>query len=85
MRFSVLLFSAFSAYAVAQSASGPNAFNVPPGGYQLTAGQPVTLTWSNIQGSTVTLQLRSGSPGALDAGTVIQGKFPQLLDKRTRS
>ena len=73
MRFSLALIVSTLA-ALASCQSGPNAFNIPPaGGYSLNAGQPTTFTWDNLSGSTVTLTLRSGSSGDLDAGSVIVG------------
>ncbi|KAI4153681.1 MAG: hypothetical protein LQ340_002164 [Diploschistes diacapsis] len=57
--------------ALASAASGPNAFNVPPQGYLLHAGQAQTFTWDNLQGSTVTLMLREGPDGNLNQGTVL--------------
>lgn len=73
MHFSFgLLAAALAGYVSAQS-NGPNAFNIPPAGYLLHAGQPQTLTWSNLAGSTVTLKLRDGANGALNPGTDIVG------------
>ena len=79
MRFSLTLFVSTLA-ALASCQSGPNAFDIPPAGdYLLNAGQPTTFTWSNLSGSTVTLTLRDGPNGDLNAGSVIVGTgFPTL-------
>ncbi|MCJ1280936.1 hypothetical protein MMC26_000254 [Xylographa opegraphella] len=76
MRFSLGLFvSALATLASCQS--GPNAFDIPPAGnYLLNAGQPTTFTWSNLSGSTVTLTLRDGPNGNLNAGSVIVANLP---------
>lgn len=72
MRFSLaFLTAAVATIVAAQANDGPNAFNVPPGGYLLHAGQPTTFTWSNQQGSTVTILLRDGANGDLNAGTTV--------------
>jgi len=72
MRFSLaFLTGAVATVVSAQTSNGPNAFNVPPGGYLLHAGQPTTFTWSNQQGSTVTILLRDGANGDLNAGTTV--------------
>lgn len=74
MRLSLTLFA--SALVTLVSAQvGPNAFNIPLGGYFLKAGEPTTFTWSNQQGSTVTLRLRDGANGALNEGTLLQGMY----------
>jgi hypothetical protein len=71
MRFNFGLILSSLALALAQDASGPNAFNVPTTGYLLHAGQPTTFTWGNIKGDTVTLSLRDGPNGDLNKGTTI--------------
>ena len=72
MRFGLtLLVSALAALVVAQES--PNAFEIPPEGYSLNAGEPYTFNWGNREGETVTLTLRTGASGDLDEGTVIQG------------
>ncbi|KAK5691545.1 hypothetical protein LTR97_011538 [Elasticomyces elasticus] len=63
----ILLAAPFLAYA--QSAANP--FNVPNGGYSVTAGSPTDLTWKPTTSGTVTLILRSGPSSNLIAGTVI--------------
>ncbi|MCJ1378413.1 SMP-30 gluconolaconase LRE domain protein [Xylographa soralifera] len=76
MRFSLTLFVS-TLVALASCQSGPNAFDIPPAGdYLLNAGQPTTFTWSNLSGSTITLTLRDGPNGDLDAGTVIVANLP---------
>ncbi|KAK5742653.1 hypothetical protein LTR17_003185 [Elasticomyces elasticus] len=65
--FILLLAAPFLAYA--QSAANP--FNVPNGGYSVTAGSPTDLTWNPTTSGTVTLILRSGPSSNLIAGTVI--------------
>lgn len=71
MRFSIAF--VVSTFVAISSCQGPNAFNLPASGdYLLTAGQPISLSWSNLSGSTITLTLRDGPNGALNAGTVIQ-------------
>ncbi|KAK4957219.1 hypothetical protein LTR10_005178 [Elasticomyces elasticus] len=63
----ILLAAPFLAYA--QSAANP--FNIPNGGYSVTAGSPTDLTWKPTTSGTVTLILRSGPSSNLIAGTVI--------------
>ncbi|MCJ1295381.1 SMP-30 gluconolaconase LRE domain protein [Xylographa carneopallida] len=76
MRFSLTLFVSTLA-ALASCQSGPNAFDIPPAGdYLLNAGQPTTFTWTNLSGSTVTLTLRDGPNGNLNAGSVIVANLP---------
>ena len=60
----------FVASAIAQS-SNANPFNIPNGGYMLTAGQPSTITWKPTTSGTVTLTLREGANSDLSKGTVI--------------
>lgn len=61
--------------ATALAANGPNAFNVPAGGYNVQAGSSLTLSWNPTTSGTVTLQLRFGNPGALDPGSLIAGTY----------
>ncbi|KAK5694363.1 hypothetical protein LTR17_024882 [Elasticomyces elasticus] len=63
----ILLAAPFLAYA--QGSANP--FNVPNGGYSVTAGSPTDLTWNPTTSGTVTLILRSGPSSNLIAGTVI--------------
>ncbi|MCJ1474301.1 hypothetical protein MMC13_002959 [Lambiella insularis] len=71
MRLSIAFLA--STLAAIVSCQIPNAFNLPASGdYLLTAGEPITLTWGDLSGSTVTLTLRDGPNGALNPGTVIQ-------------
>ncbi|KAK4893137.1 hypothetical protein LTR27_008477 [Elasticomyces elasticus] len=65
--FILLLAAPFLAYA--QGSANP--FNVPNGGYSVTAGSPTDLTWNPTTSGTVTLILRSGPSSNLIAGTVI--------------
>jgi hypothetical protein len=70
MRFSFVPVLALLASLAA--AQGPNAFNIPSGGFTgFAAGKSSTLQWSNPQGSTVTLMLRQGSSTNLGSGTTI--------------
>lgn len=51
-----------------------NAFKVPTGGYNATAGQSLTLDWDATTSDTVSLVLRSGASSDLTAGTyIVQG------------
>jgi hypothetical protein len=65
--FKTLIVCALSAIAAAQSGANPL---VPISG-SIQAGQPLTIKWSPTTGGTVSLQLRWGNPGALNAGTTI--------------
>lgn len=73
MRFiSALVAGALAAVAVAQTTgSKPNPFtNSDYSG--ITAGTPITLTWTPTTGGTVTIELVQGDPGNLDPVSVIQ-------------
>ncbi|MCJ1323952.1 hypothetical protein MMC10_000614 [Thelotrema lepadinum] len=73
LQFSLLTLLSTLTFSLAQTPnpSGSNSFNNPPQGYLLHAGQSSTFTWSNLAGSTVTLNLRSGANGNLDDGQII--------------
>lgn len=77
MRFAPLSVLATLVAAVAAQSSGANPFNIPTGGYQLTAGKPQTFTWKPTTQGTVTLTLRSGANNNLDKGTVIACTKPE--------
>ncbi|MCJ1314508.1 SMP-30 gluconolaconase LRE domain protein [Agyrium rufum] len=69
--------STSTASASAPGASyGPNYFTPPAGGYLLAAGVPYQFTWKPTTGGTVTLVLRNGPNGNLNAGTVIASSIP---------
>jgi len=71
------LLGVVAAFAAAQTASNANAFNIPPSGnYLVHAGATTQLTWSNKQGSTVTLKLRKGSNGDLQDVSTIASHIP---------
>lgn len=53
-------------------AQAPNAFQIPPAGYALAAGQPTTLKWNPTTPGTVSLYLRSGASSALEKGELIE-------------
>lgn len=48
-----------------------NPFNVPPGGYSLSAGSSIPLSWKPTTGGSVSLVLRSGDATDLKEGTLI--------------
>jgi len=73
--FSLVALLAAPLVALAQTATGPNAFNLPIG-FNVTAGQPAQLTWGPTTGGTVTLVLRSGASSNLLQGVVIASKIP---------
>lgn len=78
MRFSTALFALVSAgLAFAQS---PNPFNIPPGGYQTSAGSAVNISWTPTTQGTVSLYLRSGDSAYLNNGTAIACKKEYTLD-----
>ncbi|KAK4507921.1 hypothetical protein PRZ48_001656 [Zasmidium cellare] len=54
----------------------PNPFNNPSGGYQVTAGQPLTLSWKPTTEGTVSLSLRMGNSGDLSQGTTFASNIP---------
>jgi hypothetical protein len=77
MRFSItFLVAALVTLVASQATKGNNAFSVPIGGYLLKAGQSYTFTWTKLTGSTVTLKLRDGSNGDLNAGVTIASSIP---------
>ena len=63
----VALLSAIAAFAQ----SGPNAFKIPTGGWQVTAGKPITLQWTPSTAGTVSLLLRHGAGSDLSKGVPI--------------
>lgn len=72
MRFFGLLFASLASVCFAQTA--PNYINVPNGGFDVVAGQPITITWSNPTSGTVTIRLTQGSNLAPGSGEAL-GKF----------
>ena len=70
MRSIILAIAALSTAVLAQQATGPNPFKVPPG-FSLTAGKPTNIQWTPTTQGTVTLRLREGANSDLSAGTVI--------------
>ncbi|KAK2758611.1 hypothetical protein FQN54_003301 [Arachnomyces sp. PD_36] len=72
--FIYLAVSAFAAFAAAQGTD--NAFNVPPGGYDFTAGQPTNLEWTPSTSGTVTLKLQIGKDITPNSGEVIASNIP---------
>ena len=79
-----LVLSTFAALVAAQSNDKSNAFDIPPAGFLLHAGQPQTFTWHNKAGNTVTLTLRNGPNGNLNKGTVIKSEFFHVLQLEGR-
>lgn len=74
MRFSItLVLGALATFVSAQSA---NSFNIPPSGNYvgIAAGKSTKFTWSNKEGATVTLKLRTGDRSDLSAGDTIACK-----------
>ena len=74
MHFAPLTIIASLVAAVVAQSNGANPFNIPTGGYQLTAGKAQTFTWNPTTSGPVTLTLRSGASSSLDKGTVIASK-----------
>ena len=68
------------ASAIAQS-SNANPFNIPNGGYALTAGQASTITWKPTTSGSVTLTLREGANSDLSKGTVIARTSASLISR----
>jgi len=52
-----------------------NAINIPVGGLQVTAGQPITITWTDPSSSTVTIKLQQGSGVTPETGITVLSKF----------
>ncbi len=73
MHFVILPVAASLLSLVLAQSGGPNAFNIPPEGLSLVAGQPTELNWSPDTPGKVSLYLRSGDSGALDEGELIEG------------
>jgi hypothetical protein len=48
-----------------------NAINIPNGGLQVIAGQPLTITWTDPSSSTVTIKLQQGSAVTPDSGIIL--------------
>ena len=68
-RFATLIALLSAVLATAQS--DPNAFKTPTGGWQVTAGEPITLEWTPTTDSTVSLVLRNGAASDLNQGVTI--------------
>ncbi|KAI9782116.1 MAG: hypothetical protein M1839_005463 [Geoglossum umbratile] len=62
--------------AVAQSPNGPNPFSIPGSGLAFVAGTPSTISWTPTTSGTITILLRKGPSGQLDAGTAIAKNIP---------
>ena len=71
MHFLACVLALFVALATAQQ----NAINVPPGGLQVAANTPVTLTWTNPSSGTITIKLQQGSVMTADTGLTVVGKL----------
>lgn len=72
---------AFAAAVFAQQ----NAINIPNGGFQVTAGQPFTITWNDPSSSTVTIKLQQGSNITPDTGITLLSASPFPLKRRQRT
>ncbi|KAF7845876.1 hypothetical protein BT93_L0210 [Corymbia citriodora subsp. variegata] len=70
MRYATQALLAALAYSV-QVLANANPFNVPNGGYNVTAGSSTTLAWTPTTSGTVSLILRSGASSNLATGTYI--------------
>lgn len=55
-----------------------NAINIPAGGLQVTAGQPITITWTDPSSSTVTIKLQQGSGVTPNSGITVLSEFPPI-------
>ncbi|RMZ78506.1 hypothetical protein DV737_g3813, partial [Chaetothyriales sp. CBS 132003] len=78
MRFFTTAVALFASFALAL-AEANNAIDIPSGQSTLdvTAGQPVTITWSNPSSGTVTIKLQqSGSNITPDSGIVLTSDTP---------
>ncbi|KAK2861432.1 hypothetical protein FQN49_004211, partial [Arthroderma sp. PD_2] len=53
-----------------------NAFQVPPGGYDFTAGKPTTLTWAPSTEGTVTIKLQMTRDITPGSGIVLGSNLP---------
>lgn len=71
--FIYIAVSAFAAFAAAQTKD--NAFNVPKGGYEFTAGEPTNLNWDPTTSGTITLKLQTSTDITPESGEVIASKF----------
>lgn len=72
MRFSLATIAFYAAYVLAQS--GENAISIPGGQSTLdvTAGQSVTIQWTNPSDGTVTIRLQNaGTDQLADSGIVL--------------
>lgn len=67
MRFVLLLLPLLAAVVAAQQ----NAINVPSGGLQIVANDPVTITWSDPSEGTVTIKLQQAPNITPDTGLVL--------------
>lgn len=76
MLFSRSIFIAvISAPFLALAQNGDGLALTTTGSFQITAGEPVTITWEGEAEGTITLVLRSGDAANLAAGTVIACKL----------
>lgn len=71
MQLTILASLALTVASTIAQGSGANPFNIPNGGYMLTAGQSSTITWKPTTSGSVTLTLREGANSDLNKGTVI--------------
>ncbi|KAI9367363.1 Ser-Thr-rich glycosyl-phosphatidyl-inositol-anchored membrane family-domain-containing protein [Aspergillus egyptiacus] len=70
-----VFYFALSAIATLVAAQ-ENPFNIPPSGYEFTAGEPTTLNWEPTTDGTVTLKLQWGQTFTQDSGTVLVSSIP---------
>lgn len=73
MRFFGYICALFVAFVAAQ-APGQYAINTPTGGFQVTAGQSITITFAPAQG-TIDIYLTTGSVNAPGQGTLLACKY----------
>ena len=59
MKLYGFIFALLAALTFAQNQE--NYINVPQGGFNIVAGQPFTITWSNPSSGTVTISLTQGN------------------------
>ena len=78
---STIVVAALATLASAQSAqpNGPNPFSIPSSGLSFVAGTPAQISWTPTTSGTVTILLRKGPSGSLDAGTVIASEFTSRI------
>lgn len=73
MRFFGLICATLAAVCLAQTQ--PNYINVPEGGFNAVAGQPITITWSNPSSGTVTIRLTQGDNLLPGDGVVLASEY----------